>query len=120
MTGTFRRLNDGDHKCDPSEVQRMMADANSVQTRDAVILENFSAEDLDPDTIRTYRNLLSSHNSSHPFLQGDDTQLLKQIKAVALNRDSGKWGVTVAGLLMFGRGAAIRDYYPQFFLIIES
>jgi ATP-dependent DNA helicase RecG len=116
ITGTFKRLNDGDHRCDPNEVQRMLADANSGQTKDAILLENFSIDDLDSDTIKTYRNLLSSHNSNHPFLQSNDDQLLKQIKAISVNRDSGHLGVSVAGLLMFGKDHAIRDYYPQFFL----
>lgn len=116
LTGTFRRLNDGDHKCTGVEVQKMLADASTTTTRDAVILENFSIDDLDSDTIRMYRNLLSSHNSSHPFLQSDDNHLLKQVKAIRQNRENGSFGITVAGLLMFGKNHAIRDYYPQFFL----
>ncbi len=116
LTGTYRRLNDGDHKCSVAETQRMLADASTSQTRDSVILDNFSIEDLDLDSIRTYRNLLSSHNSSHPSLQSDDSNLLRQVKAISTNRESGKSGLTVAGLLMFGKNQAIKDYYPQFFL----
>ncbi|MGE3760076.1 MAG: ATP-binding protein, partial [Pseudobdellovibrionaceae bacterium] len=116
LTGTYRRLNDGDHKCSATEVQRMLADASTTQTRDAIILENFTVDDLDPDSIRTYRNLLSSHNPNHPFLQSDDAQLLKQAKVISVNRENGNTGITVAGLLMFGKNHAIRDYYPQFFL----
>ena len=55
LEGTYRRNHEGDYKCQPEEVGRMLAD-QSLEPSDARILPYFSLTDLDADSLRQYRN----------------------------------------------------------------
>lgn len=51
LEGTFRRNFDGDYRCQPDEVGRMLAD-QSLEPADCRILTNFTMADPDADSIR--------------------------------------------------------------------
>ena len=55
LVGTYRRNNEGDYHCTEDEVGRMLAD-RSEESADSRILERFSLADLDPDSLRQFRN----------------------------------------------------------------
>jgi len=70
-------------------------------------LENYSAKDLDMDTVRSYRNRMSSANPEHPFLSFDDLEFLKKLHVFQINRQTENEELTVADLLMFGKYSSI-------------
>ena len=115
LTGTYRRRLDGDYRCREDEVRRMMADADA-RPRDGAVLNHFGLNDLDAESIAVYRNLFRSNTPSHPFLAGDDQELLRQLGGWAQDRETGDEGITLAGLVMFGKGRAILDHLPHFHL----
>jgi ATP-dependent DNA helicase RecG len=51
LEGTYRRYNDGDYRCPPDLVARMLAD-QSEQPADSRILPGFSVDDIDPESLR--------------------------------------------------------------------
>jgi len=108
LEGTFRRYNDGDYKCTPDEVGRMLAD-QSEQTADSRILPNFTVDDLDAESLRQYRNRFSARNPNHAWLNEDMTGFLRKLGGWNRNRETGDEGLTVAGLLMFGNEDALND-----------
>ena len=108
LDGTFRRYNDGDYKCTPDEVGRMLAD-QSEQTADSRILPKFTVDDLDAVSLRQYRNRFSARNPNHAWLTEDTTGFLRKLGGWNRNRESGEDGLTVAGLLMFGNEDAVND-----------
>ncbi len=108
LDGTFRRFNEGDYKCSPEEVGRMLAD-QSEQTADSRILPKFTVDDLDAESVRQYRNRFSARNPNHPWLNEDVAGFLKKLGAWGRDRDSETDGLTVAGLLMFGNEDALSD-----------
>ncbi len=108
LIGTYRRFNDGDYKCTPDEVGRMLAD-QSEQTADSRILPNFSAQDLDAESLRQYRNRFSARNPNHAWLNEDTTGFLRKLGGWGRNRETNEDGLTVAGLLMFGNEDALND-----------
>lgn len=105
--GTFRRNNEGDYRCSEAEVRRMFAD-QSEEPADSRILEGFGFDDLHPDSIRQFRNRFGSR-TPHPWLAEDDRGLLEKLGGWRRDRATRQEGVTLAGLLMFGREQAIRD-----------
>lgn len=113
LTGTFRRNSEGDYHCSEQEVKRMLMD-QSEETADSRILENFSLEDLDLATLHQYRQRLASRQPTHPWLDKDDKGLLKKLCGWRICRQSGIEGLTLAGLLMFGREETIREGTPQY------
>ena len=115
LKGTYRRYNEGDYECSPDEVGRMLAD-QSEQPADSMILEHFDLNDLDANSLQQYRNRFASRSPAHPWLSQDDRGLLEKLGGWRKDRSSGQQGLTVAGLLMFGKEESIRDpnAVPQF------
>ena len=114
-SGTFRRNHSGDYKCSRQEIVRMIADSNDI-SQDSVVLEGFTIDDLNLESINSYKNRLESRNSSHPWLALDLKNFLYKIGAYGKNRSNNTEGVTYAGLLMFGEEREICDEFPKYFL----
>ncbi len=117
---TYKRNHEGDYRCTDDEVKRMLADSGAELKRDSVILENYTIEDLDSTTIKQFRQLFMSSRSGHPWHALDDISLLKKLGAYREDRKTGIKGITLAGLLMFGKGDSIKEqeilpnYFPDF------
>lgn len=107
--GTFVRRGSGDYRCDKAEVDRMMREA-SDDAADATILNGYSWDDLDQTTFAGYRRRFQTAHPGHPTNNYSDDQFLEAVNGYRKDRDRGTAGITVAGLLMFGRPAAIRDW----------
>lgn len=105
--GTYRRNHEGDFLCNREEVTRMFADQSDAEPADSRILEGYGMGDLDPASLRQYRNLMSSRTPNDAWLAEDDKGLLTKLGGWRVDRRSGKEGLTVAGLLMFGKTEAI-------------
>ncbi|MCZ8165506.1 ATP-binding protein [Silanimonas sp.] len=108
FSGTYRRNHDGDYRCTDDEVRRMFAD-QSDEPADGRILEGFGFNDLHAESLRQFRARFSVSFPNHAWLVEDDVGLLLRLGGFRRDRQSGKEGLTVAGLLMFGQELAIRD-----------
>jgi ATP-dependent DNA helicase RecG len=115
LTHTFKRLNDGDRVCDDETVKRMLAEQVEDE-RDARILRGFGMTDIDDDSLRIYRQMLKDEKPGHPYLEQDDFSFLTSLRAWRRDRITGEEGLTLAGLLMFGRWSAIQEALPHYFL----
>lgn len=114
-TGTYRRDLDGDYHCSREEVNSMFADANLVSPIDGRILKNYSKEDLDSDSIKQYRRRFEQWNPDHVWNALPEEQFLEKLNVFRKDRKTGEYGLTYAGLLMFGTYSAIMDENPNFF-----
>ena len=59
IDGTYKRRHEGDYRCSPEEVGRMIADADNTPA-DARILDGFGIDDLDEPSIIAFRNVFSA------------------------------------------------------------
>lgn len=114
-SGTYRRNHSGDYKCSKEEIQRMIAD-QLEESQDSLILEGFDIEDLNKETINSFRNRLRAVKPNHPWISLDDKEFLYKLGAYGKDRKTKTEGITVAGLLMFGDERAIIDEFPKYFL----
>lgn len=105
--GTYRRNFEGDYLCSEAEVRRMFAD-QAEEPADSRILDGFSLEDIHPESLRQFRNLFAAR-IQHVWQGENDQGLLEKLGGWRRDRASGQAGLTLAGLLMFGREQAIRD-----------
>jgi predicted HTH transcriptional regulator len=114
---TYKRNHEGDYRCTDEEVKRMLADSSAELKRDSVILENFTIDDFDRTTIKQFRQLFLSSKPDHPWHAIEDLELFKKIGAYRTDRKTNKEGITLAGLLMFGKADSIKeqDELPDFF-----
>ncbi len=113
MTGTYKRNHEGDYLCTDDEVRQMLRDASN-DPQDIQILDKFDLGDLDPETLKSFRQRFSSREPDHPWLALDDRNLLIQLGGWRRNRNTQEEGLTIAGLLMFGRGNSILEKLPRY------
>lgn len=114
-TGTYRRDLEGDYHCSREEVNSMYADANISDPVDGRIMENFNKDDLDSASIMQYRRRFEQWNPDHVWNALPEDQFLEKINVFRKDRKTGRYGLTYAGLLMFGTYSAIMDANPNFF-----
>ena len=110
---TFVRRHEGDYKADDEMIKRMMAEAVE-DSRDDRILENFGIEDLEKETVNAYRNKFSALKPDHPWLELSIEDFLLKIGAMGKDRSTGKTGLRIAGLLMFGNYETIKEVFPYY------
>ena len=115
MLGTYKRNFEGDYRCTEEEVRQMLRDADS-SPQDQAILDNFGLVDLDNETLRAFRQRFASREPDHPFLAFDDAELLFRLGGWHRDRKSGQEGLTIAGLLMFGKERSLLDALPHYHL----
>jgi ATP-dependent DNA helicase RecG len=113
LTGTYRRNHEGDYHCTQQEVSRMLSD-RSEEPADSQILEHFTLDDLDRPSLQQYRQRFASQKPTHPWLSEDDQGLLQKLGGWRRNRASNQEGLTLAGLLMFGKAEAIQESIAQY------
>jgi ATP-dependent DNA helicase RecG len=115
ISGTYKRNHEGDYRCFKEEVQQMIRDASN-EPQDSQILENFDLSDIDVGTLKIFRQRFSNREPDHPWLAYDDQQLLRYLGGWKKDRKSGKEGLTVAGLLMFGQERSILEAFSNYSL----
>ncbi len=115
FNGSFRRNWEGDYHCDRDEVLGMLRDEPQV-SMDSKILEDWSINDLNKESIQSYRNLHRSRRPGHVWEMLGDAEYLKNIGAAAESKTDGKIHPTVAGMLMFGNEYDIVREFPCYFL----
>ena len=113
LTGTFRRNYEGDYHCTEQEVSRMLTD-RSDESFDSRILEHYNLDDIDSKSLYQYRQRMRSDKLNHPWLDEDDIGFLTKLGGWKKCKVTGQEGLTVAGLLMFGREESLRYGVPQY------
>ena len=112
---SYCRLNEGDFALHDDQVKRLLAEQvnDSLDTR---ILFGFDVQDLDAETFRAYRQIFSNREHTHPWNDKDDLEFLRLIGGWRKDRETSKEGLTLAGLLMFGKMPAIQEALPNYML----
>ncbi len=110
--GTFKRNHEGDYHATEDEVNAMLRDQKS-EGNDGLVLEHYGMDDIDVETISRYRNMFQNNNPDHIWNQSDNKQFLTMLGGYKVDRSKGIEGLTIAGLLMFGKGVSIRDKFSN-------
>lgn len=113
LTGTYLRYHDADIKAKDEIVKHLLADAIN-ESNDITILEGFGLEDVDENSLKAYRNIYKSTKLNHPWIELDDKEFLIQLGAYKKDRKNSLEGLSVAGLLMFGKQRSILDGIPNY------
>lgn len=114
---SYVRSLEGDRRCTERELARMIRDhevVNSHYTADADILPHTGLDDLDTETIRQYQEDLLRARANHAWGELDSEGMLTKLGAYRMDRKTGQKGLTLAGLLMFGRTETIMELHPRY------
>ena len=112
LSGSFKRNYEGDYHCTDEEVRAMLRDANE-NGNDGLMLENYDMNDIDLPTLHAYRNHFKVSNMDHVFNQLDDKDFLRNMGGMTTDRSTRREGLTMAGLMMFGKGLPVRDRFDN-------
>ena len=112
MRGTYRRRHEGDYHCPEAIIRMMLRDAYD-DGNDRMFLEHYTMDDIDIPTLEAYRNMFRVANLEHLWNGLDHKEFLKQLGGYTVDRASGKEGLTMAGLLMFGKGLPVRERFDN-------
>ena len=108
LSATFKRNYEGDYHCTDDEVKSMLRDANE-SGNDGMLVEHYDMDDIDLPTLHAYRNRFEVRNIDHAFNQLDDKDFLRNMGGYTTDRGTKREGLTLAGLIMFGKGLPIRE-----------
>ena len=112
MSGTFKRNYEGDYHCKKFEVEAMFRDSKD-DGNDGGLIEGYTMDDIDPETLKAYRIRFATWNPDHVWNKDDDKAFLTHLGGYTADRRTKEEGLTPAGLLMFGKGLPIRDYFSN-------
>ena len=112
MRGSFKRNYEGDYHCTEDDVKAMIRDAND-SGNDSVLMENYNMEDIDAKTLAAYRNRFRIANPDHVWNDYSDRDFLLNMGGYIVDRNTHREGLTLAGLLMFGKGLPIRERFDN-------
>ena len=112
IKGSFKRNHEGDYHCTEEEVKAMLRDSSDSGI-DGGLLDGFTMEDIDLNTLKTYRIEYERHNPDHVWNNAEDKEFLRNLGAYTVERTTKREGLTTAGLLMFGKGLAIRERFDN-------
>ena len=112
-SGTYKRNGTGDYHCNAAEIASMYRDA-SPDSHDVLTSRLAGMDDLNPDSIEAYRNMMSSVSPTSEWLTQSKDEFLRLIGAA--RTEDGVLKPTLAGLMMFGEDYAISAEIPGFSL----
>lgn len=112
MNGSFKRNYEGDYHCTEEDVKAMIRDAND-SGNDSVLMENYTMEDIDASTLAAYRNRFRTANPDHVWNDYSDKDFLLNMGGYIVDRNTRREGLTLAGLLMFGKGLSVRERFDN-------
>ena len=115
LIGTYKRLHSSDCLCDEETVRRMLAE-QVEDSRDEALLENYTLDDLDRNSLKAYRQMFANRQPEHPWNSLEDKEFLRMLGAWRIDRYSNKQGLSRAGLLMFGQLVSIQEIFPNYML----
>ena len=113
--GTYKRNNEGDYHATEDEVRAMLRDQNP-EGNDSLVLEYYSIDDIDSETLKHYLKMFQNLNPEHIWNSYEDKEFLEALGGYRRNRGTGTEGLTLAGLMMFGKGLAVRDEFDNVFM----
>ena len=107
LKGGYKRIGSSDIRLNDKDVQRFYQ--GRLNSPDAKDLPFSTLKDIDPEHIEVFRKLRKLQKEDAHEISLKNSDLLKAYNLVSRNNK-----LTIAGLLLFGKAKAIRQYFPHF------
>lgn len=106
------RTGDGDRLATGEELASMFR--NSQPVYDSLPAERFSIEDLDLDSVITYKEKVSKRYPKKNYIEMSAKDFLKEIGGAYVDRETGEYKLRRGTVLFLGKVNAIRELFPQY------
>lgn len=110
--GTFKCNHEGDYHCTGQELKMMLRDGNE-SGNEGLLLEYYTMGDIDIPTLWRFRKMFQTQHPEHHWNSSDDKMFLTDFGGYTKDRRTGQEGLTMAGLLMFGKGLPVRERFDN-------
>ena len=110
--GSYRRNHEGDYHCSEQMVRLLVRDSFE-DGNDRLFMEHYGMDDIDIPTLEGYRVMFKTVNPEHIWNSLSNKDFLSQLGGYVVNRNDGSEGLTMAGLLMFGKGLPVRERFDN-------
>lgn len=115
FSNAYVRKNSGDYLADDEDLKRFSR--NVIDNIDAELLNNYTLEDLDDETVLLFKEFAHKRKPEARFLEMDNFTFLKEMGVFRVDRqDNRKYKLTLAGLIFLGTEEAITSRLPHFHL----
>ena len=115
---SYMRRHEADVCCSEQEIARMRRNRDvclmGQYSLDGYIVKDSTLEDINLETLGKFRNYMRGTALGKLWQHDDDETLLRHLQAYRTDRGTGECGVTLAGLLMFGKHDSIVELWPSF------
>ena len=108
--GAYRRIGSADVRCSDDDMA-VLYQSRRAETFDSSVLDGTDIADADPDALAVYRRERAKVNATAEELDLDDAGMLQALGCA--KRDEVGLRLTLAGLVLFGRGTVIRRLLPM-------
>lgn len=112
MREVYIRCGTGDKKATPEEIRAMVLNS-SPQTQ---FLNNFTIEDLDPNSVREFKDEASKRFPAKKFNEMGVEEFLFEIGVLRKNREDKKYQLATEGLLFLGKYRSITEKFSRYYL----
>lgn len=112
LENTWIRTGDGDRRATKEEIAAFLRNAKPGQ--DDLVLDNFSIDDLDPDTVLAFKERIHKRYPKQKYLEMSNEAFISEIGAGIYDRISGRFKIKKGTLLFLGKINAIKEVYPHY------
>lgn len=111
----YDRNEDGDFEItnNPSLVSEMYLRKKSSYS-ESKIYPYAQLSDLEPSAFQRVRDMVKIQKKEHPWLTMSDLELLKSAGFYMKDMETGKEGITLGGILVFGKQTTIQSVLPHY------
>ncbi len=114
LENSWVRTGDGDRKATKEELAAFMRNAQPSQ--DALPAEGFTMEDLDLDSVITYKERVSKRFPKKEYIKMENSKFLLEIGACYRDRNTGELKIRRGTLLFLGKCNSIKELFPHYHL----
>lgn len=111
---TFIRTGDGDRRATKQELEAF--ERNAMPCHDSLPIEYFTIDDLDMDSVITYKEKVNKRFPKKNYLEMSNQDFLTEIGACFVDRASGEVKLRRGALLFLGQERTIKEAYPHYHL----
>ncbi len=110
----YDRNRDGDFILRSTEqIANLFIRKSKLKTEDRVY-PIFTVQDLDQQALDYMRLMVKTDNPDHEWLKMDNEALLRSGQMIMIDPESGKEGITLAAILLFGKRNTIANVLPHY------
>lgn len=112
LENSWIRTGDGDRRATSEELAALLRNANPIH--DNLPADKFTMDDLDLDSIITYKERVSKRYPKKKYIEMASEDFLKEIGACSIDRNTGEVRIKKGTVLFLGKVNAIKEIYPHY------